>query len=67
MSYKGFPEMKTKKDDMDSPEGKALLTFLERSKEGKYAKIGENSLNYTRIQIQREETYADEEYLYSVR
>ena len=52
---------------MDSPKGKALLTFLERTKEGKYAKIDESSLIYTRIQIQREETYADEEYYYSVR
>ena len=59
--------MKTKKNEMDSPEGKALLTFLERTKEGKYAKIDENSLIYTQIKIQREETYADEEYLYSVR
>ena len=59
--------MKTIKNNMDSPEGKALLTFLERTKEGKYAKIDENSLTYTRIQIQREETYADEEYYYSVR
>jgi hypothetical protein len=59
--------MKTRKNEMDSPEGKALLTFLERTKEGKYAKIDENSLIYTRIKIQREETYADEEYLYSVR
>lgn len=59
--------MKTKEIKMDSPEEKALLTFLERTKEGKYAKIDENSLIYTRIQIQREETYAEEEYYYSVR
>jgi hypothetical protein len=59
--------MKTTKNNMDSPEGKALLTFLERTKEGKYAKIDENSLVYARIKIQREETYSDEEYLYSVR
>ena len=59
--------MKTKRNKMDSPKGKALLTFLERTKEGKYAKIDESSLIYTRIQIQREETYADEEYYYSVR
>ena len=52
---------------MDSSNEKALLTFLERTKEGKYARIDENSLTYARIQIQREETYADEEYLYSVR
>ncbi len=59
--------MKTKEKKIDSPDVKALLTFLERTKEGKYAKIDENSLIYTRIQIQSEEAYADEEYYYSVR
>ena len=59
--------METKENKMDSPEEKALLTFLESTKEGKYAKIDESSLVYTRIKIQREETYSDEEYLYSVR
>lgn len=59
--------MKPQEKRMDLPEGKALLTFLEGTKEGKYAKIDENSLIYARIQIQREETYADEDYLYSVR
>jgi len=59
--------MKTKEKKLDAKEEKALLTFLQRTKEGKYAKIDENSLVYTRIKIQREETYADEEYLYSVR
>jgi len=59
--------MKTKENKTDSPEEKVLLTFLERTKEGKYAKIDESSLVYTRIKIQREEAYSDEEYLYSVR
>lgn len=59
--------MKTKEKKLDAKEEKALLTFLQRTKEGKYAKIDENSLIYTRIKIQREETYADDEYLYSVR
>ena len=59
--------MKTKEKKMDSEEEKAFLTFLQRTKEGKYAKIDENSLVYTRIKIQQEETYADEEYLYSIR
>lgn len=59
--------MKTKEKKLDAKEEKALLTFLQRTKEGKYAKIDENSIVYTRIKIQREETYADEEYLYSVR
>jgi hypothetical protein len=59
--------MKTKEKKMDSNEEKALLTFLQRTKEGKYAKVDANSLIYSRIKVQREETYADEEYLYSVR
>ncbi len=59
--------MKTKEKKMNSSEEKALLTFLQRTKEGKYAKIDENSLTYTRIRIQREEAYSDEEYVYSVR
>jgi len=59
--------MKAGNDKLSSPEEKALLTFLQRTKEGKYAKVDENSLTYTRIKIQREETYSDEEYVYSVR
>lgn len=59
--------MKTKEKKMDSNEEKALLTFLQRTKEGKYAKVDANSLVYSRIKVQREEAYADEEYLYSVR
>lgn len=59
--------MKSKAKKMDGKDERALLTFLQRTKEGKYAKIDENSLVYTRIKVQREETYADEEYLYSVR
>jgi hypothetical protein len=59
--------MKPQEKNMGSPEGNVFLTFLKRTREGKYAKIDESSLIYTRIQIQREETYADEEYYYSVR
>jgi hypothetical protein len=59
--------MKIKEKKMESPEEKALLNFQQRTKEGEYPKVDENSLVYTRIKIQREETYSDEEYLYSVR
>jgi hypothetical protein len=59
--------MKIKEKKMESPEEKTLLNFQQRTKEGEYPKIDENSLVYTRIKIQREETYSDEEYLYSVR
>ncbi len=59
--------MKTKEKKMNSSEEKALLTFRQRTEEGKDAKVDENSLTYSRIKIQREETYSDEEYVYSVR
>lgn len=59
--------MKTKEKKLDTKEETALLTFLKRTKEGKYAKIDASSLMYSRIKIQREEVYSDEEYLYSVR
>lgn len=52
---------------MNTKEEHALLTFLQRTKEGKYAKIDEGSLVYTRIKVQQEEIYDDEEYLYSLR
>jgi len=59
--------MKAKEKKSDVKEEKALLTFLQRTKEGKYAKIDGSSLSYTRIKILREETYPDEKYYYSVR
>lgn len=58
--------MKKKENKANLPET-ALLTFLERTKEGKYAKIDQNSFTYTRLKILREETYSEEDYLYSVR
>ena len=59
--------MTTKENKMESPKEQALLTFLQLTKDGKYAKVDETSLVYSRIRIQREEAYSDEEYLYSVR
>lgn len=56
-----------KEKKMNTKEEHALLTFLQRTKEGKYAKIDEGSLVYTRIKVQQEEIYDDEEYLYSLR
>lgn len=48
-------------------EKKTLLTFLKQVKEGEYAKVEENSLRYSRFEIQREDTYYEEdEYYYSI-
>jgi hypothetical protein len=46
---------------------KALVTFLKRTQEGKYAKIDKRSLTYSRVKEQREPIYTDEEYFYSLR
>lgn len=59
--------MEAKRKELRENEEKALLTFLKQTREGKYAKIDENSLSYTRIKEQREEPYYEDEYYYSVR
>ena len=44
-----------------------LLTFLKRTKEGKYALIEESSLPYSRIDQQTETLeFVEEEYYYSM-
>lgn len=58
--------MEEKRKEIRQKEKKALLTFLRQTWEGKYAKIDESSLPYTRLKEQREEIYEDE-YYYSVR
>jgi len=57
--------MNKKRMGLEGREAKALLTFLKQTREGKYAKIDENSVRYLRLKEQREETY-EEEYYYSV-
>jgi len=59
--------MEAKKKELRQKEEKALLTFLKQTREGKYAKIDESSLPYSRLKEQREETYYEDEYYYSVR
>lgn len=59
--------MEAKKKELRQKEEKALLTFLTQTREGKYAKIEESSLRYSRLKEQREETYYEDEYYYSVR
>jgi hypothetical protein len=48
---------------------KALLTFLKRTKEGKYATIAKGSLAHLREKMQREPepSYNEEEYYYGIR
>ncbi len=45
----------------------ALITFLKRTKDGKYARIDERQLAYSRIKKQREQHYTEEEYYYGIR
>lgn len=47
-------------------EEKALLAFLERTAEGKYAQIEESSLPYVRIKEEKEYIELEEEYFYSI-
>jgi hypothetical protein len=56
--------MEPKKEEQERKE--ALLTFLEFTRDGKFAKIEESSLAYARLEEQREQP-PEEEYFYSVR
>ena len=64
MFRKGVGKMEPNKEQQERKE--ALLTFLEFTREGKFARIEESSLAYARLKEQREET-PQEEYFYSVR
>ena len=59
--------MKVAREGLKQKEEKALLTFLTQTREGKYAKVDESSLPYSRIKEQREEPHYEDEYYYSVR
>jgi hypothetical protein len=59
--------MEEKRKELRQKEEKALLTFLKQTQEGKYEKIDESSLPYSRLKEQREEPYYEDEYYYSVR
>jgi hypothetical protein len=58
--------MKVNKKELGRKEEKALLTFLKKTKKGKYAKIEESSLLNSRINEQRE-GYCEDVYYYSIR
>jgi len=59
--------MESKKKEIRQKEEKVLLTFLKQTREGKYAKIDESSLPYSRLKEHREESCCEDEYYYSVR
>ena len=59
--------MKDRNKKLELKEEKILLTFLKRTRDGKYAKIDKESLNHPRVDDQREESYQDDEYYYSIR
>ena len=56
--------MKEKKEDQEKKE--AILTFLQLTREGKFAEIEESSMAYKRVKEQREDI-PQEEYFYSLR
>lgn len=59
--------MTLKKSEEREKEERTLITFLKRTKEGKYAKIEKSSLAYPRVKEQREPNYTEEEYYYGIR
>lgn len=59
--------MEETREKLKEKEEKALLTFLEHTREGKYVQIDESLLSYARIEIQREEAYYEDEYYYGIR
>lgn len=63
MNYDTNKRMREKREK----EEKALITFLKRTKDGEYAKIDERQLAYPRVKEQREPSYDDEGFYYSIR
>lgn len=58
--------MEKGRKEENEKQANALLTFLKQTREGKYAKVDEQSLTYARIKEQREEVSFEDEYYYSV-
>lgn len=44
-----------------------LISFLQKTREGKYAQIDNESLNNSRVLEQTEDIYSDSDYYYSIR
>lgn len=58
-------KIKTKKPKQ-TQELKVLLTFLKRTKEGKYAPVEQSSLPYSRLNEQPETIVIEEQYNYGL-
>lgn len=56
--------MRAQKEEQERKQ--AILTFLQLTREGKFAEIEDSSMAYTRMKEQREDL-PQEEYLYSLR
>ncbi|MBD3168451.1 MAG: hypothetical protein GF307_03140 [candidate division Zixibacteria bacterium] len=56
-----------KSNNEKKKEQESLLTFLTRTKDGKYAKVEKSSQKYARMKIKREIIPATSDYYYSVR
>ncbi len=52
---------------MENKEKDTLLTFISKTKEGKYAEVEKSSLEYIRMEIETDMSSEHSEYLYSVR
>ena len=52
---------------MENKEKDTLLTFISKTKEGKYAEVEKSSLEYIRMEIETDMSSEYSEYLYSVR
>ena len=59
--------MEQEKIETRQKEEKALLTFLQQTKDGKYTKVDMRLSTSQRVKEQREEIYYEDEYYYSVR
>lgn len=64
LKFAGVEKMRAEKEEQERKE--AILTFLQLTREGKFAEIEESSMAYTRVKEQREDI-PQEEYFYSLR
>lgn len=55
------------KEKKQPKELKATLTFLEQTKDGKYAEINKGALIYSRLEIRREAVTTNGAFLFGVR
>lgn len=58
--------MKKNLTDKQQQELGVLVTFLERTRDGKYAAIEETSIQYARTEATRDDTCSEENYFYGL-